>query len=174
MMSLNTITPSRSWAVVNTHPHREQLAVENLERQKFEVYAPKIIKRIRHARKSRDVARALFPGYVFLRVDADHRQWRPALSTYGVRTLMRNGTTLSLLPDAFIAGLRAREQEGLIVRPTNPFQVGQEVRISGGPFDGLIAEIVQLGEQQRLVVLLDVLNRPVRVQIEAHSLREVA
>ena len=38
------------WAVINTHPHREQVAVENLQRQEFHAYCPMVRRRL-HAAK---------------------------------------------------------------------------------------------------------------------------
>ena len=80
---------SGGWAVVNTQPHRETIALENLERQDFRAYCPVIRKRVRHARRSLDLLRPLFPGYLFAQVTLD--RWRPILSTYGVRSLVRCG-----------------------------------------------------------------------------------
>ena len=70
----------------------------------------RIIKRIRHARRFKKVLRPLFPGYVFVRVAPDRQRWRPILSTYGVRTLIRFGSDIALLDDTFILGLKAREE----------------------------------------------------------------
>ncbi len=155
-----------AWVVANTQPHREHVAVENLERQEFLAYCPLIRKRVRHARRSRDELRPLFPGYLFVRVDRDLQRWRPILSTFGVRTLVRCGDRPGFLDDRFIHSLKAREMDGAIVKPESPYRVGQQVRITGGAFDGLVAQIVEMDEKHRLVVLMDLLNRPVKVRIE--------
>jgi transcriptional antiterminator RfaH len=159
-------TEPGTWAVVNTQPHRERLAVTNLSRQNFDVYCPMILKRVRHARRAQDVLRPLFLGYVFVAVDPDLQRWRPILSTFGVRTLIRTGERPSLLSDAFIQGIKAREIDGAIVRPDAPYRLGQQVRLSGGAFDGLVATIIAMDEKDRLVVLMDLLNRPVKVRVD--------
>jgi len=161
-----------AWAVVNTHPHREHIALENLWRQDFVSYCPMIRKRIRSARRAQEVLRPLFPSYVFVRA-ADAPQWRPILSTYGVRTMVRFGDQLSLLDNRFIESLRAREVDGAIVKPDRPFAVGQEVRMAGGPFDGLVAKIIETREKDRLIVLLNMLNQPVRVKVTAEQVTQV-
>jgi transcriptional antiterminator RfaH len=155
-----------TWAVVNTQPHRERLALSNLERQDFRVYCPMVLKRIRHARRTQDVSRPLFPGYLFVQVDPDLQRWRPILSTFGVRTIVRCGDRPSLLADAFIQGIKACEIDGAIVRPASPYTVGQQVRMATGPFDGLVATIIEMDEKDRLVVLMDLLSRPVKVRTE--------
>jgi transcriptional antiterminator RfaH len=157
------------WAVVNTHSHKEQLALEHLRRQNFEVYCPKIWKRISHARRFLNVERPLFPGYVFVRVATSGDQWRPVLSTVGVRTLVRFGNQLGLLDDAFIASLRARERDGVVVAPETPYQPGQRVKLVGGPFDGVTATIISSSEKDRLVVLMDLLRNSVRATVSQNG-----
>jgi transcriptional antiterminator RfaH len=156
-----------AWVAVHTQPHRESVAVQNLERQEFEVYIPRLLKRIRHARKAQNVLRPMFPGYVFVKVAIDLQHWRPIKSTIGVRDVVSCGNQLSTLSDAFIASLKAREVDGAIVRPESPYQIGQQIRIAGGPFDGLIGTILEMDERERLTVLMDLLNGRVKVNVEA-------
>jgi transcriptional antiterminator RfaH len=162
---------SAQWVVVNTHPHRENLALENLARQQFTTYCPLITKRIKHARRVQDVLRPLFPSYVFVQINAHGQHWRPIRSTLGIRSLVSFGEQLSYLDDGFIQSLKAREIEGAIVRPESPFRIGQQVRMAGGSFDGLVATIIAMDEKDRLMVLMDLLNRPVKVKVDASKVR---
>jgi transcriptional antiterminator RfaH len=162
--------PSRKWVVVNTHPHKEAFALENMERQDFPTYCPMVRKRIRHARRQQDVLRPLFPGYVFAEIDTAMQRMRSLSSTFGVRSLVCCGGRLSFLHDDFIRSLKVREVEGAIIRPENPYTVGQQVRVSGGAFDGLIATIIEMNEKDRSVVLMNLLNRPVKVKLETNDL----
>jgi transcriptional antiterminator RfaH len=161
------------WAVVNTHPHKEHIAVQNLALQTFETYCPQVRKTVKHARRTQDVLRPLFPNYLFVQVNKDLHRWRCILSTFGVRTLVRFGEQLSFLDDGFIQSLREREQDGAIVRPERPFAIGQQVRMSGGAFDGLVATIIQMDEKDRLVVLMDLLKRPIKVKIESRNVAAI-
>lgn len=158
-----------NWVAVNTHPHKEAFAVENLLRQNFQAYCPLVRRQIRHARRSQDVLRPLFPSYLFIRVDPATQNWRSISSTFGVRTLIRCGDRLSYLAGGFIRSLQAREVDGAIIRPESPYTVGQQVRISGGAFDGIVATIIEMNEKDRLVVLMDLLNRPVNVKIDTKN-----
>jgi transcriptional antiterminator RfaH len=161
------------WGVINTHPHKESLAVENLRRQNFETYCPLVRKRIKHARREQDVLRPLFPTYVFVQIDVTAHRWRAISSTFGVRTLVSFGERLSFLHDNFIDSLKAREVDGEIVRPETPYAVGQKIKVSGGAFDGLVATIVEMSEKDRLIVLMDLLSRPVRVKIETNRVAAI-
>ncbi len=94
-----------TWIVASTHPHKERMAVENLSRQGFHAYCPRIRKRVRHARRMQQVLRPLFPSYVFIRLNPHLEQWRSIASTLGVRSLIRFGEKPATLPDQFVAGL---------------------------------------------------------------------
>lgn len=164
----------QSWVVINTHAHRERFALDNLERQNFRTYCPMLQATVRHARKTREVLRPMFPGYVFAGVDPASPRWRPLLSTLGVRSVVRSGDRLSYLSLGFIDALRARELNGAIVRPASPYRIGQSVKIVRGAFDGLVATIIEMDERDRLVVLMDLLNRPVKVKVDVGAVAEMA
>lgn len=158
------------WFVLATHTHREEEAIQNLSRQSFHAYCPMIIRNIRHARRSYDAARPLFPGYVFVEWQDPAQRWRPLSSTVGVRSLIMSGETPARLPAGFVEDLKAREVDGSIGKPEARFQAGQQVTICGGAFDGLIGQIVEMKENDRVLVLLDLLNRQTRVHIDAKRL----
>src|SRR5262245_3195 len=110
-----------AWIVVNTHPHREHVATDNLERQQFEAYCPLIVKRRSHARRLSTVRRPLFPGYLFVRSSKELLRWRPILSTYGVRRVVLAGDEPGFIDNEFIHSLKAREVDGAIVRPATSY-----------------------------------------------------
>jgi len=155
------------WIVINAQPHREHIALENLQRQKFDAYCPLIRRRRSHARRVTTVLRPLFPGYLFVRAGRELGRWRPILSTFGVRTIVRAGEELGFIDHQFIASLKAREIDGAIVRPPVPYEVGQKVQITAGPFDGLVATIIDMDEKDRVVVLLDLMNSGFKVSLKS-------
>lgn len=161
------------WVVVSTHSHRENIAIENLSRQGFESYCPMIKRRHSHARRITTVARPLFPSYLFVRIKPNVSHWRPILSTLGVRSLVRFGNQVGMLHDAFIEELRKREEDGFIVRPPEPYQVGQRVKVHGGPFDGVVATIISLQERDRIIVLMELLQQRVRAKVQMHQIQLV-
>lgn len=169
---LERLSESRKgrWIVATTHPHSEAIAREHLVRQGYAVYCPQLRKRRSHARKVEMVLRPLFPGYVFINLDGSGGAWRPIQSTTGIRNLVRFGEEPALLDASFIDGLKAREIEGAVIRPPVPFTVGQQVQIEGGPLDGLLARIFSLDDRDRIVVLLDVMNRGVKAVLDSSQL----
>ncbi|MBL8564817.1 MAG: transcriptional activator RfaH [Hyphomicrobiaceae bacterium] len=158
---------------MTTHPSREEYATQHLERQGFTVYYPRIMKRVRHARRVYDAPRPLFPSYLFVAHSPAVSRWRVLMSTYGVRSVVRNGDLPSLIGNDFIEALRAREVEGVLRLPEKPFTIGQEIRIQGGAFDGLVGTILELRENQRIVVLMNLLNQKSKVLLKADGLSPI-
>lgn len=161
------------WMVVATHASREAYATENLERQGFVVYTPRIQRQIRHARRTSLAARPLFPSYIFVSETSARDNWRRLMSTHGVRTLLRSGDRPSLVSGDFVRALRAREVDGLLPEVVTSLRVGQEVRVEGGAFDGVVGTILELRENQRVVVLMNLLNQKSKVFVRASSLASV-
>lgn len=149
------------WAVLMTQTHRDAYAAENLVRQGFAVYQPQVLKRIAHARRVRELPRPLFAGYLFVEVDPRTARWRALNGTFGVRGVLRAGGQPALLSSQFIDALRAREIGGLITRPVSPLVVGDTIRVVRGPFEGTIARILDVDDRDRVVILLDLLQRTV-------------
>jgi transcriptional antiterminator RfaH len=129
-----------------------------------------ILKHVRHARKAFDVRRALFPGYLFVE-GKEPFTIRSINGTYGVRSIVRCGATPAFLPASFIASLKAREVDGVIGKRDAALRPGQAVTIDGGAFDGLVGRILEVKESDRVLLLLDFLNAPTRVNVDARMLR---
>ncbi|MEZ5667674.1 MAG: transcriptional activator RfaH [Alphaproteobacteria bacterium] len=153
------------WLAVNTHANAEDTAISNLERQAYACYCPKVAVQRRHARKVETVRRPFFPGYVFVDVASRDGIWRPIMSTVGVRAVVRFGERLGIVPAGLVETLRAREAEGDLrahgVR--DRFRLGQEVRFDGTAFHDLVGRIVAIDPRDRIWVLLDLLQRTVKV-----------
>jgi transcriptional antiterminator RfaH len=155
------------WYAVHTRPHAETKALENLLRQGYQAYLPRYRAEIRHARRLQTVLRPLFPRYLFAGIDRDAMRWRPILSTVGVSDLVRSGDEPLPVPPEIVDVLRAQEGAGAfdaLARPTP--RLGELVRISGGAFEDMVGRLVELRDQDRVVVLLDLLGRKVRAQIQ--------
>lgn len=160
-----------AWYLVYTKPRQEGAALVNLERQGYQCYLPQLwIEKIRR-RKAEIVTEAMFPRYLFVRLDtsASGLSWSPIRSTLGVSQLVHFGGRLAKVEDQLIDLLRSREQ----VLPVNPlFRNGEAVVITDGPFAGLEAIYQTVDAERRSMILLEILNRPVLMRIDAANLRE--
>jgi len=157
------------WFVAHTHPHAEVRAIAHLERQGFEIYLPRYLRRRRHARKIETVAAPLFPRYIFVAVDLAAQRWRSIYSTVGVARLVCNGDEPSAVPDGIVEALKSREDADGFIRLVNRpgFRAGDKIRVLEGAFSSCLGLFEGLAERERIAILLDLLGRKVRVVLDA-------
>ncbi len=164
-----TLDLNPRWFVVHTLPNAEAKAVTYLNRQGFDVYLPRYLKRRRHARKIETVAAPLFPRYVFVAFDLAAQRWRSICSTVGVARLVCNGDYPATVPHGIVAALRGREDAGGFIKlDSRPgFRPGEKVRVIDGAFSSCLGLFEGMAERERIAILLDLLGRKVRVVLDA-------
>jgi transcriptional antiterminator RfaH len=153
------------WYLVHSKPSGEVLAQENLLRQGYEVYLPRLAQRVRRAGRWERRILALFPRYLFLGL-REKQSLSPVRSSVGVSSVVRFGTSFAAVPDAIIRDLKSREDPfGLHhVAPRNLVS-GAAVTVTAGPFDGLQGIFEREAGDDRVVVLLNVLGQSASLQI---------
>jgi transcriptional antiterminator RfaH len=163
---------SSRWYVVQTHSQAEAKASGHLQRQGFEIYLPKYLKRRRHARRTETVIAPLFPRYLFVAVDMTSQRWLSIRSTIGVTRLVCDGDRPAAVPVAVFEALRSREDaNGLIQLDRKPqFSPGDKVYIRDGAFQECLGLYEGMTGNERVTVLLDLLGRKVRVSVDAEML----
>lgn len=158
------------WIAVYTKPKQEQIAIENIARQGFETYCPMIKRRISHARKVQMVLRPLFASYIFVKLAGKKPHWQPIQSSRGVTSIVRFGDKLGFLPNMLIEQLRNLEENGLLHQTSkSDFQVGEDVRITDGPFKDFMAKVLSESDKGRIWLLLDLMGQTIRVRQDALS-----
>jgi len=106
----------------------------------------------------------LFPGYVFCRLNEADRF--ALLTIPGVVHLVSSGRIPTPIDNEEISAIQAAIRSGIPVEPWHFLEVGERVRLSGGPLAGLEGFLVQAHDQQRVVVGLTVLKRSIAVEVE--------
>jgi transcriptional antiterminator RfaH len=167
------------WYLVFTKPRREQVALEHLERQGYRCYLPQWqVEKKKRGRITSAWARItepLFPRYLFIELDtgATGPSWAPIRSTTGVTSLVRFGLQPAKAPVGLIDTLRALEAQHA-QSAARPLEPGDLVSLREGPFAGLQAVYQCQDSNARITLLLEVMHRPVRVQVEAGAVFRLA
>jgi len=159
-------TPQKIWYLVYTKPRQESLAQENLVRQGYVVYLPRV--RLMRKRQGRQVAviEPLFPRYLFIHLDTQSDNWGPIRSTLGVASLVRFGSEPAKVPDDFVTHLKAQEGlEGLHEWAEPKMVVGDRMRVTEGPLKGYEGILLAKSGQARVMLLLDILGKEVRAHL---------
>lgn len=159
--------PSRLWYVAKTHPNGEQKAVFHLERQGFEVYLPRYLRRISHARRTSWQPRPLFPTYLFVAISGPDQRWRAINSTIGVAHLICDERGPLAVPVGIVEALQNEEDDrGLVMTGRKvPFEKGAEVQIMSGAFADHIGRFDSATDDERVVILLNLMGRQVRAKV---------
>lgn len=166
----------KRWYAVYTQPQREMMACEHLERQGFEVVAPRYMKRRRHARRVEDVPVPLFPRYIFARFDVSDAAWRVIRSTRGVVEIVRSGSKPLPVPIGIVEeiGRRLDEAGCMHLAEKSGLCPGDRIRIESGPFAEYEAIFQSVRDEDRVVALLSLLGREVRAEVPLGAVMPLA
>jgi transcription antitermination factor NusG len=162
----------QEWYALYTCPRHEKCVAQQLEHRAIECYLPlyRSLRRWKDRRKELELA--LFPGYVFVRM-----QWRERLRILQVPSAVRlvsfNGKPQAL-PEGEIESLRERLGRGGRMEPHPYLREGRKVRVCAGPMQGLEGVIVRRKQGCRLVFSLDVVMRSVAVEVDECEVEPIA
>ena len=145
-----------NWYVVHCKPRQDWRALEHLERQGFECYLPTFSSKMRDCGHSGDTQLSLFPGYLFIHLDAVEDNWYPIRSTRGVNQIVRANQRPVPVRDQIIDDIRMRLATGGVHRAC--FQPGEHVVIRDGVFSGIEAIFMANDGDKRVVLLLNILH----------------
>jgi len=162
-----------AWYLIHTKPRQEATALENLQRQGFECYLPKITKQILRRKQSTTQQEPMFARYLFIKLakGENGHNWMPIRSTIGVNQLVQFGGKATAVDEQIITILKSRESSD----PIKPrLKTGDKVSISDGALKGLDAIFQTADAEHRAIILLDFLNRQMTLKINAARLRKHA
>lgn len=166
-----TSAPQLAWYLVHTKPRQETKALLNLEQQGYPCYLPLInIEKLRRGKVQR-VSAPLFPRYLFIRLDNSEagKSWGPIRSTFGVSALVQFGGQPTKVNDFLIEQLQTKQ----VARQTSTlFNPGESVRITDGPFAGLAAIYQCSDAEQRSLILLELMYKQAKMQIDTSLLEK--
>ena len=157
----------RQWYTVYSKPQKEEFAESQLRIKGLEVFLPKLLLPDNRKKCKRIVP--LFPNYLFIRINIHSAEYAYTIWSPGVKRIISfNGIPAPIDSDIVDYLMKQTNTEGLIPARSN-LRVGQEVRINGGPFDGLTGIIEEPPNAKgRVRVLLRLLNRPTKAEVPVH------
>jgi len=172
VMNLDQPTTKLNWWVVQTKPQAETLAMSHLEQQGMTTYCPMYQKETIHGLQVKTIVTPLFPRYGFVLANQIAQHAVHAIrSTRGVNRLLRVGDMPSTMDASIIDEIRALEAQHQN-QTDRYFKSNDEVRITGGLYQGLEG-IYQMDEGlERAVVLLSLLQKDTRLTLDKTQLRK--
>ena len=161
------------WYLVHTKPRQEKCALDNLHRQGYECYLPTLpSEKIRQGLLMVS-DEPLFPRYLFIRLGHGDsaKSWAPIRSTKGVSRLVSFGIEPARVDDCLIELLRMQEAS-VQTEPERLFNPGERVRLIDGVFAGIEGIYKMTDRESRVMVLIEILSKPVVIRTAPGSLRK--
>lgn len=147
-----------TWHAAYTSIRLEKRAERGLREIGIEAYVPVEKHDRRHARKVDTVERVIFPRYLFFR-SADFYAVR---KVYGIESIVGFCGVPASIPYEWVHEIRESERAGFFdyTHKQVNFAKNDPVRITGGPFSGMLATIMQAKPgEARVTILLQALGR---------------
>ncbi len=147
---------------------REQAEQKGLSERFEEILVPteEVIEVKRGAKISSE--RKIFPGYVLIKMDLDDETWHLVKNTAKVTGFLGGRGKPLPISDAEAARIIHQMQEGVErPRPSITFEIGEQVRVSDGPFtsfNGVVEEVDE--EKSRVKVAVSIFGRATPVELE--------
>lgn len=168
-----------AWYCARTQTKREHIAAEHLKSLPgVEVFCPRI--RYRKATRRGKIwwMEPLFPGYLLVKFKLSEME-RAVTFSQGIRGLVRFGADVPPVPENLIETLRAEVQlrkkgnedpeDAFTVAPV--LEIGEEVEIATGPFQGMRGPVVSITPgTERVKILLEFLGQPHRIDVDFFSI----
>ncbi len=147
---------------------QEQVKQKAMEEEILDVQVPteEVVRMRRGTKVSSE--RKFFPGYVLVKMDMSDDSWHLVKNTPKVTGFLGGGGKPSPITEAEAERIMHQVKEGVDrPKPMITFEVGEQVRVSDGPFtsfNGLVEEVDE--EKARLKVAVSIFGRATPVELE--------
>lgn len=175
---MTTTSPNlEEWFCLRCQTKREHIAAGHLrEIEGVEVFCPRL--RYRKATRRGKIwwMEPMFPGYVLAKFNMVEME-RAITFCQGVRGLVRFGTKIPPVPESFVEAIKreirnrkgAGEEELVTLNPT--IEIGDEVEVAHGPFQGMQGTVIAVpSAAERVKILLEFLGNQHAVDMDLFSL----
>ena len=159
---VNSVQQREDWYVVYSNPRKEQQAQFHLGFKGVETFFPRL--RMPAAGENKSRILPLFPNYLFVRIHVPTECYL-VVWTPGVKRIVSFGDEPIPIDKGIVSFLQQQADADGVIQARTKIRRGQEVEISGGPFDGLTGIIQSPPDTKgRVKVLLKLLSRQISIK----------
>jgi transcription termination/antitermination protein NusG len=177
MKTVGTTAMGKRWYIIHAYSNFENKVAESIREQAKqrglsdlfeEVMVPKEkVVEVRRGRKV-DAERKFFPGYVLAKMDLTDEAFHLIKNTPKVTGFLGADNKPTPISDVEAQRILHQVQEGIErPKPSVSFEVGEQVRVSDGPFatfNGVVEEVDEA--RSRLKVAVSIFGRATPVELE--------
>lgn len=170
-MTASNPCPRYPWYALKVRTKAEAFIGASLRSKCYETFLPTYVETRAYSDRLKKVDVALFPGYLFCRLDPDHRL--PVLQTPGVEYVVSFDRLPQAIPDSEIEAIRQVLIAGGKAKPWPYLKVGDKVRVMLGAFSGVEGILQSEKGVDRLILSVTLLQRSVAVEIDRNWIHPV-
>ncbi len=164
---------TQNWYLIQIKRNSYRLAERNLNQQGFATFLPLQDFTRRKGSKFLENLKPLFPGYMFVTLDLDEAPWQKINSTLGVsRLICQNGMPISVSTEIISALMSRCDNFGRLLPPTT-LEIGDSVEIQSGVLANFVAKVETIDKNSRIWVLMDIMGRSTKVEVENEHIKLV-
>lgn len=180
-----TSNPRHKWYIVHAYSNfekkvadsiREQAHAQGLDEHFSEILVPtEDVVEIRRGRKV-NTERKFFPGYVLVKMDLTDEAYHLIKNTPKVTGFLGSGSKPIPVSEKEVARIIGAIEEGVErPKPTITFEIGEQVRVTDGPFASFNGSVEQVDEERaRLRVTVSIFGRATPVELEYNQVEKIA
>ena len=156
----------KKWFIAQIKPNSYKTAAQNLERQGFETFLPKM--ELTHRQQNKFFVKYVyvFPGYMFVCFDPRIITWTKINSTYGVSKILTFNKKPSEISSDLILEIKIRYEINSNPTQKEKLQKGDSIKFSSGPFTDLIAKVESAEGKNRIWILLEAMGGYQRLKLQ--------
>jgi len=165
--------PPKRWYAVHTRARHEKVVATQLSGRGVETYLPLVEEIHRWSDRRKRVQVPLFPGYTFIHARGSAETVAAVTAVESVVRIVGTHPAGTPIPDEQIQTVHRLVSQN-IPCVNHPFlEVGQRVRVRGGPLDGVQGTLLALKGAKSLVVSIELIQRSLAVKIEGYDVEVV-
>ena len=177
--------PRHKWYIVHAYSNfekkvaesiREQAKVQGLEENFSDILVPtEDVVEIRRGRKVNS-ERKFFPGYVLVKMEMTDEAYHLIKNTPKVTGFLGSGNKPMPVSEKEVQRIVGAIEEGVErPKPTIQFEIGEQVRVSDGPYASYIGSVEDVDEDRaRLKVTVSIFGRATPVELEYSQVEKVS
>src|SRR4051812_33259941 len=177
--------PRHKWYIVHAYSNfekkvaesiREQAKTQGLEENFSDILVPtEDVVEIRRGRKV-NAERKFFPGYVLVKMELTDEAYHLIKNTPKVTGFLGSGSKPIPVSEKEVQRIVGAIEEGVErPKPTISFEIGEQVRVTDGPFASFNGSVEQVDEERtRLRVTVSIFGRATPVELEYNQVEKIS